>query len=555
MDIFDLNANKPVLELGLDHIHYDNGDGSKRVVIGDVGYVAGGEVKLRKNFSLRQLTRDLIGGDSDYFNVSVDTKAKVLHVVIDGEEYALKLAGMYLDNQLVQAPTYRPSFSGNTITFTEIFTGIDLQFEISPYSIQEKFIVKANPLIGKAIDGLRFGFKWIEVTGKAINFTSDGKSWNSVGDDIPTEVTVTGSESFKNIDKAYLYSQHYPITIDPTIHSIQVDTSLVYFGCQWSNDNSDKDIGHAHVSDSSAARSYDLTGYPNTGTFSNASFSWGCAAIGTVGHPGLTGNIRGSNSATYNFTTYNSTTVSPGSTQTLTTNVAEWLASVNGNAVSFINFNGVHSTNYGSNSYHYVGESYLTFDWVEGGSSTNVNVSAVAGAGTGTAPTPTVGAVKTVAIACAVALGVGVASTPTVTTASVVNVNTQVVEAVGTGELPSPTVTAIKTVSITAVQADGVGISPTPSVTATKTVAITAVEATGLGTAEAPTVTAEQTIHITGVVAEGTGEAPAPTVTAGKDVNILAPFAGTPTVVTNPTTIIVDDDEAIHLGGGYYEKI
>lgn len=567
----------PPKELHIERYDLGNGKFAAKVFGSPRYFHKNGQLKHVDTHKLK-----LVDGEID--NGSDEFRVKVKGNRIKYGSASFEVIGLYVDDTLIEEPS-EPTFAGNEILWK--FTDVDIQLIVNPYSTRENIIFHRNPILGKNIEGEKIYVKY-KVNGKLK--TKEPYAFDAKEHRVPCFV----EKGKKGIPVRSLYTYAFPITVDPTSspnptsdaevveHRIngvnpaysRADTvTLRAYFVAWSDcENVHQSVGRSYIRyDLSAASGWTITSAvhhlyvtannttsqlrestgevdPETGTIST---------VWTYANGTSLGNITGTGDKTTTVTDYVNTHKGGycdfGLCLASTTNICS-------------------TTAYSSEG---TTPPYLYIEYTSG--STNINVSGVAAAGTGTAPTPTVSAAKTVAIAAAVALGVGIAPSPQVTAESVVNQNIQAVEATGTGITPTPSVSAISNINTTAVSADGVGeapaptitvddsivsvvaegtaIAPIPTVSAQQVVAITGVEATGTGIAGVPTVTVESEINITAVVAEGSGESPSPTVTAGRDVSILAVAATTPTVVTNPTIIIVDDDEALHLGGGYYEKI
>jgi hypothetical protein len=181
--------------------HFDIGDGKFKaeVYAAPVHFKKNGKLVDVKEFKLTKASGE-IKNSSDVFDV------KVKGLTTKVKKGSFEILGLYLDDTLLEAPKVtEPTFTDNQIIYKDIFDGVDVVYDVTPYSLTENIIIKKNPLKGKNITGQKFGVRFkkkgLEGEGEAFAFDARGRN-------LPVDEN-------KAIDASMLYISTYPITIDP----------------------------------------------------------------------------------------------------------------------------------------------------------------------------------------------------------------------------------------------------------------------------------------------------------------------------------------------------
>lgn len=196
--------------VNLNERHFELEDGSRRVEIygQPIYFHKNGEIKSVDTFALYKYAGEIKNG-SEEFPVKVNG-LRTQYVV--GEDIVnVTINGLYVDDQLVQVPNVvTPVYTQTEIFYEEIFDGVDIRVEVSPYTTREYIIFKKNPLIGKPFDGQNICVKY-DIEG----YVKTKEPYAVDANDRSVPVYETDTE--KGIPVKALYTYAYPIVLDPTI--------------------------------------------------------------------------------------------------------------------------------------------------------------------------------------------------------------------------------------------------------------------------------------------------------------------------------------------------
>jgi hypothetical protein len=197
----------------LNEEHFQRPDGSKYAKIygAPIYYKSNGKIKHNSEFKL-QKDGDEIFTDSDDFTVRI--KKNRITFRYDGKNYVNDILGLYVDDELIQAPqNLEPVIDGQTIIFEDFFTGVDLKYTITPHMVQEEFIFRSNPLTGTGQSG-----EYLYVKYKKSAKGKEKEPWALSAD--YRHLPVYSKPDRKGLKVQHLYTYKYPIVLDPTISPI-----------------------------------------------------------------------------------------------------------------------------------------------------------------------------------------------------------------------------------------------------------------------------------------------------------------------------------------------
>lgn len=204
----------------LNERHFQRPDGQIEVIIQrNQNYLSGGKWKKREDFKLSQAGGEIIN-ESNHLNIRVKNN----RIKVNNDWFEIE--GLYLDDILLDTPlNLNPTYNDDTVIFSEIFSGIDIEFLVTPHRIKETIIIRKNPLLGRFVSGEKLFVKY-----KTSNKQQFRGVWaKDQRRSIEALEKWDKKDYYLGVSKSDLNRAAYPIEIDPTITPIPSSDANVFY--------------------------------------------------------------------------------------------------------------------------------------------------------------------------------------------------------------------------------------------------------------------------------------------------------------------------------------